>query len=221
MSKTEAKPLPWTLNPRAFGIRMLMLGATMGAVWYLGLKPWSESIGHDRSELESMQSALNSQADTILSADQIAELNSRVLTASRQLTVWSQKASESSGLYDRIRRIAEAQQVKIGRIEPKSSGIVPPLPGEKPPENAVIPDIQTTGYAVQVTGSFDNIARFLDALEAGLGSSKVASIRLVPIVTGNRQSVEATIETIHYRIATKLDERITSASLESKEGNTP
>jgi len=221
VSPTTAKALPWTLNPRMFAIRMLMLGAAMGATWYLGLKPWSESIGRDRSELESMKSALTSQSDNILSADQITELNSRVLTASRQLTVWSQKASESSGLYDRIRRIAEAQQVKIGRIEPKSGGIVPPLPGEKPPENAVIPDIQTTGYAVQVTGSFDNIARFLDALEAGLGSSKVASIRLVPIVTGNRQSVEATIETIHYRIATKLDERLTSAAIESKEGNTP
>ncbi|MFZ4574426.1 MAG: hypothetical protein ACOYN0_08520 [Phycisphaerales bacterium] len=203
---------PWTVQPRSFAVRLLLLSGLMAGCWYFLVRPWSESIQRDREELESMRAALEAETVTTLSPEQVAELNSKVLTAARQLTAWTHKASESSGLYDRIRRLAEAQKVKIGRIEPKSGGIVPPTPGGKAPERAVVPDIQTISYSVQVTGEYQQIAKFVDALEAGLGSSKVVSLRIVPLQSGSRQLVEATIETLHYRIASRLDERMTSAS---------
>lgn len=202
---------PWTLAPKPFAARIGTISLLLAGAWYVGVRPLSESLARDEAELLSMQETLSSQNDSLLSAAQIVDLNDRVISSSRQLVAWTQKASESSGLYDRVRRLAEAHKVKIGRIEPKSGGIVPPLAGDKPPEGVGAPDIQTSGYTVQVTGEFEDVSHFLDSLESGLGASKVISFRLVPVAGSNKRQVEASIDTVHYRIVSRLDERITSA----------
>ena len=117
--------------------------------------------------------------------------------ASTDLRARLSQTADTAKLYEAIGNLAQRQQLRIERIDPLRSA------GESAGAAAKV-GFEKSGYALEVVGSYDGVARFLDQIQSSLGASRVESVRIEPIaVTGSQGTlVRATLETLHLRLPT-------------------
>lgn len=194
----------WTLDPKAVLTRVSATACFLAGAWYFGIQPLSAAVKQKHAEIEGMRESLIAESESLRRSadhDRTFEMASKCAS---ELMVWTRKSSESQGLYDRLRRMATSTKVKIVGIEPKGSAVLAAPPGPRP-EGGKAPDIRASGLAIMVTGSFADVASFIDNLDGSIGASRVLSIRLTPQDSAGR-TVQALVETTHYSMNTPLED---------------
>jgi Tfp pilus assembly protein PilO len=103
--------------------------------------------------------------------------------------------ADTAKLYESIGNLALRQQLRMERIDPlRTAG--------QTAGAAAKDGFEMSGYSMEVVGTYDGVARFLDQLQNSLGVTRIESLRIEPaVITGKDGSlVRATIETQHLRL---------------------
>jgi hypothetical protein len=208
----EKETAAWTLDPKAVMTRVTATACFVAGAWYFGIQPLSASVSQKRAEIEGMRESLISESEALRRGgdqDRVFEVASKFAS---DLMLWTRTSSDSRGLYDRLRRMAATAKVKIVGIEPKGSSVISAPAGPKP-EGFKALDIRASGLTIIVTGSFTDVATFIDSLDGSIGASRVFSVRLTPQDSAGK-SIQAMIETTHYSINTPLEDMFAPGAVE-------
>lgn len=103
--------------------------------------------------------------------------------------------ADTAKLYESIGNLALRQQLRMDRLDPlRTAG--------QTAGAAAKAGFEMTGYAMEVVGTYDGVARFLDQLQNSLGVTRIESLRIEPAVIAGKDGslVRATIETQHLRL---------------------
>jgi Tfp pilus assembly protein PilO len=163
--------------------------------WQIIARSQQLELAHARASLATRHNELEefSVAPTVLK--DLPAASEALQRRSKELRTRLAITADTGKLYETIGNLALRQQLRIERIDPlRSSG--------QAAGSAAKVGIEKTGYAMEVVGTYDGVARFIDQLQSALGVSKVESVRIEPApISGKDGSlVRATIETQHLRL---------------------
>lgn len=184
-------------------VRALIAGVAACAVWYYADRPVQQNLKSRRAALVKAggEVAINEQTATD-EGDLLATIGD-MRTRRDELYAQAAKSADMTGLYDSFRKLAIMEGVRIERIEPSAS--------QKLPVNHALADREpvgeTFGYAVEVSGAYEAIARFIDACERELGTSRVGRFRLStngPTPAGAEPVLTALVETVHLKLTPRV-----------------
>jgi hypothetical protein len=179
----------------------ISVGACAG--WYLGLRPLEQKFVDSRAELDALTTQLAAFDSLVATEPPIHTIISDLMAQGRRTNSAAFTSSDATRLYDGIHELAKACGVKLARVEPAGSrGRAAVQPSA---DKNALKGVEVSGYSIEVAGTYENICRFIDACERGLGVSKVggfhiaaqssnASVNGEPLLT-------AIVETTHLKIA--------------------
>ncbi len=182
------------------------LAAIAGVCWYGLARPVVMRAGERREALERTERTLERHAEQRVSGAELERARQEVGVRLSNAKAWALRPEESGKLYESFRGLAKAAAVRIERIEPKGESSLGAMTKAKAGEAGGL-TARAIGYSLEVTGTYEAVARFLSSCETELGSSRVVSFRLSPSVqarAGGPTLVVATLETQH--VCLKLDE---------------
>lgn len=146
----------------------------------------------DLAEARSRLRALQRQAERAVGVDPSetpqAEREADPDSRAEEIRRRSERAADAGALYDSIMRLAQTHGVRVDRLEPRNQR------GKETPDRAT----PSTTFAVTAAGAYDDIARFLQALESDTGFVTTVSLRMTPAPeTEGAGRVLAIFETTH------------------------
>lgn len=163
--------------------------------WQIIVRSQKQELAQARAAVADRHQQLEefAQAPTIIK--DIPTVTDALQRKSKELRARLAITSDTGKLYEAIGTLAARQQLRIERIDPLRSG------GQSAGLAAKV-GFEKSGYSLEVVGTFDGVARFLDQLQSGLGVSKVESVRIEPAAVSGKDGtlVRATIETQHLRL---------------------
>ena len=190
---------------------VLCLSLAVAGIWVLLARPLHarlERAAHDaanaRSGIKRMTAVLESDPITPREATKL------ITTHASEIQSRCELAGDPSLLYEAIGEIARAEGVGIERMDPKRINVTSTsstkgrgLKSERKSSDA--PSVGALGYSIEVTGTYSEIAAFIDAIERRAGMSKVVSFRLMPgRDASNPDALRGNIETAHYGLSKKV-----------------
>lgn len=173
---------------------VVALGITVLA-WQVLTRSQQTGLAQARAQVASRQEQLAAFEAAPRPVTDLAAATESLRRTSLSLRNRLAQTADSAKLYEAIGNLAIRQQLRIERIDPLRST------GESA-VSAAKAGFEKSGYALDVVGSYDGVARFLDQIQTSLGASRVESLRIEPVaITGNQGAlVRATLETLHLRL---------------------
>jgi hypothetical protein len=181
-----------------------VIAGVVCALWYVIVRPLEQRLVANKASLEGISTQLATFQDSIKDEPAMAPVIADYSTRTTILKDWTDRSGNAGRLYEEFRSIAADHNVRIERIEPntgRSAGRWT-KPGDK---NQMVSEV--FGYSLEVTGRYEDVARFLDACENQLGASKVVGFRMTPEFNAAAsagatagKNISATIETAHLKI---------------------
>ncbi len=114
----------------------------------------------------------------------------------------STPARDQGALFASLAALAAEHHVRLDTLDPYqvSRPTPPPAapaaagapPAPPPPKDSVL------GYTITMVGSYDDLARFVSAIQHTTGFTRIRNLRLSPITEGTVTAVHATLQTEHY-----------------------
>lgn len=185
-----------------------------GVAYKLAVEPRFADARQQAVQLAAMESraseyqSLRPQQEKLEGSKQVLE------NALADMRGWTAISGDSAAIYDGFSRLGAAHGVRIDNVSPASgrgggSIAIPaeqlgprPRVGEK--DKVFRYDGRTEMYRLQVTGTFEAVARFIGACERELGAAKVMSFRLAPASGAEANEgadlIVATLDTVHLQL---------------------
>lgn len=185
---------------RVFVAQVVFLTVTVVAVWYLAIRPMKASLMSARAEYAAQQKDIKAfhQAQQTLpesGSQALARMKSERQAISERLRL----SGNSSLVYDKFRSLAAEYDVDIERIEPVRTR------AGRGKSDSVGVAIESTGHTIEFSGSFDDVAAFVQAVQDRVGMSKVTTLRMTPArVVSDDPMIDAQIEAVHFRLTGEL-----------------
>ncbi len=201
---------------RVFAVRAIGITLAAAGAWFGLARPLVAEVADQRAELVVMNIDLGSDPGAGVTSEKIDDALAGYRASLEQVEAWTIRPSESGMLYDRIRNLANHLDVRIERIEPKNDSELHTAHRTRKPDERSLVTGRSVGYALDVTGRFEAVSRFIASCESQLGSSKIVSFRITPSVrsaSANEPSVLATIETQHICLNILIPAQATTTAL--------
>ena len=199
-SRNPASPPSRGAHPpgrRQFMLALMVCGGACAA-WHMGVRPLEQRLNDTRAELQALHTTLTTFDAQVASepplSGVIEALESRGRRTNRAVII----SGDATRLYHTIHELAKANSVKLSRIEPSAARSAR-TPGDKAVRGA-----EVYGYSIEVNGTYQSIARFLDAFEQNLGVSKIVQFHISTSIAGQTSKdpiLTAIIDTTHLKIA--------------------
>jgi hypothetical protein len=166
-------------------------------MWYFGVRPMEQKLAAKTVEFRSVSAELNEFEQTVATEQPIAAAIEAMTAEARKINGWTAKSGDPARLYDAFHGLATQCGVRIERVEPTAA------------HGALRKDPQAPeayGYAIEVTGGYQAVAKFMDACEQDLGVTKITSFHMSPTggiaaAGAGDPSITAMIETSHLKLA--------------------
>jgi hypothetical protein len=197
----NAKPVEGVAGKRL--AQSLLVGVVAGGLWFFLVQPMERAQAARQSRLEGMRRELDQfNEDAAKREDPAGKLASYdELIASS--TAWAAASGDQTRLYDAIRKLADAHDVRLDRVDPSGPRLDRSARRGQPDSDASFrADVQS--YRLQVRGSYAHVARFIGSLGSDLGATRVLSFKLSPAGGGERDQpgmVDAEIQTAHLKLS--------------------
>lgn len=212
-------PTP-VMSMRSNAIKLGVIAVSAAAVWSLTVRPIVARVIEQRSTLASMSYSIENDVAANVADEQVDATLNEVRARLNRVEQWTLRPGDSGKLYESLRGLAKRFDTRIERIEPKGATTLGSSSKAKPDPKAVVSG-ETMGYALDVSGRFEAIARFVAACETDIGSSRVVSFRITPSMrrdSNGEPTVTASIETQHVCLSFVQPEKFEqSAAAESNQ----
>lgn len=175
------------------------------AAWALLVRPLENKAAAQHALLANSQREVEQFED---GSETVADLAPAIDSMRKQLdTVYNRAAlsGDPGRLYDALRRLATSTNVRIERIEPSTARQAAHT-GQRQPHEVIA---GTSGYTIEVTGTYAAVAEFVNACESQLGASRVGTFRIAssaPTSVGQTPVVSAVVETVHLSLTPPASE---------------
>src|SRR5262245_15329644 len=191
-----------TLEQRQHVMRGILCAAAVGATWYFVARPMEAGLRFQQSAFAATQAQLRQHEATLQSEPNMAPTIRSMSDRLHAITTWAAKSGDTGGLYEAFRDLAAKTGVRIEVIEPNGARQPSRPSGGRSKTDLVTCEL--AGYTIDISGSYEAIARFIGACDTQLGASKVVSFRMSPAPgspPGEPASVVvASVETVHLRL---------------------
>lgn len=168
-----------------------------GGAWYALARPAGERLAIARAQLANASTELDLRRTGAISTADSAGVLAELAARKAQLNERFDRSTEPSRIYDAYGRLAREVGVTVERIEPAPASRVARQGTQSTPGGKT--HFQQRGFTIDVSGSYESVARFIGAVEGQLGLARVSAIQLASLENDSKsQSVRATIETTHY-----------------------
>lgn len=184
-------------STRSYVVRLAVVSAVACAAWYFGIRPMREGLVTKRATLSAMEAEISSGQELVERSEIVPELliNELRRAASSLRELWAISA-DASVLYDAIDTIAQRYAITIERMEPRRG--VPARDARGEGEDR--PVFNEIAYTIDLLGTYENVARFLRAVQSELGMARVDSVRITPALsTDDPAFIRASVTTTHYQ----------------------
>jgi hypothetical protein len=191
------------------------------AAWYFGVRPLEARAVSDKAATATLTGKVAGGAEVVSGKPQSEQ---RLLQVTRYVdaaTEWTKPAENVTELYDALVQTADELGVRLDRIDPVGSprtvagasataGLSAGATGPQGRRGAIVTgaagELQRSGYAAEMhgfrlgaTGTYQNIVRFVDAVQHHLGATRIGNFRIVASGT-DQGSVELSLETWHLKL---------------------
>lgn len=163
--------------------------------WQLIARSQQSGLSQARASLVARQEQLTAFAAAPAVVSDLAAATETLKGQSKKYRDRLAITADAAKLYENIGNLALRQQLRMERIEPlRTTG--------QTAGAAAKAGFEMSGYSMEVVGTYEGVARFLDQLQNSLGVTRVESLRIEPAVTAGKEGslVRATIETQHLRL---------------------
>ncbi len=203
-----SSPQPHVIGFRKLSLekRFLIRGAIAGALtiacYQFLVRPERLRLAEAKLSLASQQNELDEMNNLPHVVDDIPAAIVQMTQRRDQLKARLKDSGDASTLYDKIGKLGQRCGVRTDRIDPVR--VDPPraaVSGKGAKQDLGIA-LESYGYQIEVVGSYENIAKFVDAINSETGVSYVASLLCEPMVqpgSGPKQ-VRATVGTYHFKL---------------------
>jgi hypothetical protein len=178
---------------------VIALMACVGGYMFL-VDPLSNKLAAARAEEESIASRARAADSLRDSVPQITAAVARARAEAERIHQTGRLARQEQELYATLTSVANECKVRIDQMTPNKI-----LTAAKAGQNAqTAPDSleggpnAATGYTIDATATFSDLAMFLKAIRTDLGYSIIKSVRMTPSSDTRRKTVHAFIETEHF-----------------------
>jgi hypothetical protein len=121
--------------------------------------------------------------------------------AKKNMAELSAPTADAASLHDRLMAIARECDVRVDRIQPSPMTLPPePPPSDDPSAPPPVRPTAALANSIDVKGRYDCFVKFIDRLES-LGFTRVNEVRIAPRQEGDVQSVQASVQTVHFAFA--------------------
>jgi len=213
MTKSSVSIEADALRPHV--IRGLVVTLAAGAIWHLVGRPLEQGVIDRTRALQESKAGLQRFEEVAATEPDYESMLDTLRKQGTAINAFSAQCPEGSRLYDRFQTLASENHVRILRIEPRGKSMDSKV-GRDPRASLE----ESVGYTIDVAGTYASVGRFIDAIESGLGASKVTSFRITPSFRNahqasaeDTQAVDATIETNHLRLAIPVDQLAKAISI--------
>lgn len=162
----------------------MIIVAVLAAAHMLLVQPAERRAAQAAATLASMRATIAEASESAASA--AAPGSERA----DRLQEMSERSRDAARVYQTISELGERAGVRIDRVQP----------------TPFVADARTArglagvGCSISASGSYESIARFLDALQRDAGFAAPTAVRLAPLVVDGAEMVQASIDTAHRAI---------------------
>jgi len=177
---------------RVYAAQIIFLCALIAACWALLLRPMKERLVVLRAEFETQTAQIaefeRAEAARPESGSQALE---RIAAEHDAMVERLNVSSSTSLIYDALRDLAREHGVEIERIEPARTM------GTR--GQAAAAQISASGHSIKFSGTYPDVAEFIQTVQEQVGITKVTSLRLLPSTEpSDPPRVDARIDATHY-----------------------
>lgn len=177
--------------------RIACTAVIAAGAWYALARPAGERLAVARAQLAHASTELDLRRTGAVSTADSANVLAELAARQAELTERFGRSTDPSRTYDAYGRLAREAGVTMERIEPTSASRA----SRQSPQSAQggRSHFEQRGFTIDVTGSYEAVARFIGTVESELGLVRVSSIQLASLEHESKsQTVRATVETTHY-----------------------
>ena len=199
---------------KRFLIRGAIACALTIACYQFLVRPERLRLAAARTSLASQQNELNEMNNLPHVVDDIPAAIVQMSQRRDQLRSRLKDSGDASTLYDKIGKLGQRCGVRTDRIDPvRVDAPHAPVSGRGAKPNVGV-TLESYGYQIEVIGSYENIAKFVDAINSETGVSYVGSLLCEPLAqTGSSPKlVRATVGTLHFKLPSSKDKASASAT---------
>ncbi|MEN0019719.1 MAG: GspMb/PilO family protein [Planctomycetota bacterium] len=118
------------------------------------------------------------------------------MTIAERINNKCSEAADAGGFYDRLTKVAEQSGLSIAGVQPKRGGAVGDASSL----------VTRSAYSMQVSGSYEDITKFLHRLNADFPLTAVIGVRIVPTPIAEKpDAVNATIDLATFTLAEMIN----------------
>ncbi len=163
--------------------------------WQMITRSQQNGLVQARASLIARDEQLAAFANAPAAASDLAAATEALTRQAKQYRTRLAITADTAKLYESIGNLALRQQLRMERIDPlRTAG--------QSAGTAAKAGFEMTGYAMEVVGTYEGVARFLDQMQSALGVTRIESLRIEPAAIAGKDGslVRATIETQHLRL---------------------
>lgn len=184
-------------SARSYVVRLSVVSAVACAAWYFGIRPMRDSLESERATLSSMHAEIRAGQARITESEQDPV---EVLTELRRSAVGLRElwgiSEDASVLYETIDSIAQRYAITVERMEPRRGAKATDPMGEGEDR----PVFNEIAYSIDLVGTYENVARFLRAMQNELGMARVDTVRIGPALSQDDSThVRASVSSTHFQ----------------------
>ena len=206
---------------KRFLIRGVIACAITVASYQMLIRPEYQRLAAAKLSLAAQQNELDEMKNLPHVVDDIPAAIVQMTQRRDQLKARLKDSGDASTLYDKIGKLGQRCGVRTDRIDPVrvDSPQVAALGREATQAGAVT--LESYGYQIEVIGSYENIAKFVDAINSETGVSYVGSLLCEPLVQPGSapKQVRATVGTMHFKLPAEREKAAASANSTPGETN--
>lgn len=183
---------------RAFSVKLAVIASVSAAAWQFGIRPLRTDLAEKQASLAAIRSEVDGGLTRVSQQPRtpdavIAELKAQ---ADELRDAWD-VAADASVLYEQFDAIAHRHGITIERLEPlHASDRTAPTQSEED-----TPSVTELAYAIELSGEYDSLTRFILAVQTETGLMRVESVRIAPAGTpAHRTRARASLRTTHFRV---------------------
>lgn len=196
---------------KRFLIRGVIACAITVACYQMLIRPERQRLAVAKLSLASQQSELSEMKNLPHVVDDIPAAIVQMTQRRDQLKARLKDSGDASTLYDKIGKLGQRCGVRTDRIDPVRVDAPQLAPGHV---HAGGVPLESYGYQIEVIGSYENIAKFVDAINSETGVSYVGSLLCEPWVQPGSapKQVRATVGTMHFKLPAQKEKAAASAT---------
>lgn len=215
-----SSPQPHVIGFRKLSLekRFLIRGAIACAItvacYQMVIGPERQRLAVAKLSLASQQNELDEMKNLPHVVDDIPAAIVQMTQRRDQLKARLKDSGDASTLYDKIGKLGQRCGVRTDRIDPVRVDAPQAAPGSAANHASGV-TLESYGYQIEVIGSYENIAKFVDAINSETGVSYVGSLLCEPWVQPGSapKQVRATVGTMHFRLPAQKEKAAASATL--------